>query len=83
MTVRINAHAPTPDVIQLARIAIAITELTPFDGAFVCKHVNRDGSISQYPSNVLWWQQRVGQIEGQHLIAVRLPRQQAQHLSEG
>ena len=43
----------TTKVIALAERAqeiIEITELEPSDGTFIGKHINRDGSITQYPT---------------------------------
>jgi hypothetical protein len=53
-----------PKVVQLAGRAqefIAITELEPNNGAFIGKHVNRDGSLTEYP-RVTWWRQDVAQV---------------------
>src|ERR1700730_11166194 len=40
---------------------ISITELEPYDGKFIGKHINADGSITQYP-HVTWWRQSVAVI---------------------
>ena len=44
-----------------ARESINITELTPADGKFIGKHIERGGKITQYPT-VAWWRQRLTQV---------------------
>jgi hypothetical protein len=54
----------TASVIQLAKRAretLNVTELEPYDGKFIGKHINADGSIRQYPT-VTWWRQSVAVI---------------------
>ena len=63
----------TTKVIALAERAqeiIEITELEPSDGTFIGKHINRDGSITQYP-RVTWWRQSVARVPATipHLFA--------------
>jgi hypothetical protein len=60
-------------VIQLAERAhevIDITELEPYDGSFIGKRINRDGSLTEYP-NVAWWKQSVARVPASvsHLFA--------------
>jgi hypothetical protein len=52
------------EVIRLASRAsgrVEITELEPFDGTFIGKRIEADGSITQYPK-VKWWRQSVAVI---------------------
>ena len=57
-----NVHEPTAEVIELEAVeVIEITELAPYDGAFIGKRINRDGSITQYPK-VTWWRQSVARV---------------------
>ena len=60
-------------VIQLAERAqevLEITELEPYDGVFIGKHINPDGSLTQYPK-VFLWRQRVERVPATipHLFA--------------
>ena len=62
------------DVVRLAEHAagetIEITELSPYDGEFIGKHINPDGSLTEYP-NVSWWRQHVAHVPAtvSHLFA--------------
>jgi hypothetical protein len=57
-----NAQEPTAEIIQLTHVEIIeITELSPYDGKFVGKRINRDNSVTQYPS-VTYWRQHVMRI---------------------
>jgi len=47
---------------RVAREVIEITELEPYDGTFVGKRINPDGSITPYPERTLWWRQSVAQV---------------------
>ena len=61
-------------VVSLAERAageiIEITELTPDSGAFIGKHINPDGSLTEYP-DVMWWRQHVEHVPAtvSHLFA--------------
>ena len=45
-----NVHEPTAEVIELEAVeVIEITELSPYDGAFIGKRIKADNSIAQYP----------------------------------
>src|SRR5207249_954082 len=64
----------TSKVIALAERAqevIEITELEPSNGTFIGKHINPDGSVTQYPQNILYWRQRVARVPAtpSHLFA--------------
>ena len=54
-----KVHEPTAEVIELEAVeVIEITELSPYDGAFIGKRITADNSIAQYPK-VTYWRQHV------------------------
>ena len=54
-----NVREPTAEVIELEAVeVIEITELSPYDGAFIGKRIKADNGIAQYPS-VTHWRQHV------------------------
>src|SRR4051794_24882055 len=52
---------PIAEIVELPHEILEITELTPYDGTFVGKRIQRDGSIAPYPM-VTHWRQSVGRI---------------------
>src|SRR5262245_59526771 len=77
-SVEIGSTAPigptgAAQIITLAERAqevIEITELEPYDGTFIGKHIDHDGSLTEYP-NVFLWRQRVARVPATipHLFA--------------
>jgi hypothetical protein len=69
-SIETNLAAPTgptgpAQVIPLAERAqeiLNVTELEPYDGTFIGKHINLDGSISPYPRFLKYWRQNVALV---------------------
>ena len=60
-TTKKDASASVVVLAERVGEVIEVTELEPFDGTFIGKQVNRNGSITQYPT-VTWWKQRVARV---------------------
>jgi hypothetical protein len=56
-----SALEATAEIIELPHEVIEITELSPYDGEFIGKRIERDGSITPYPK-VKYWRQYVKRI---------------------
>ena len=60
----------TPDLASASVVRLAergaevlqITELEPACGTFIGKRIERDGSISPYPKNLMWWRQSIAVV---------------------